>query len=210
MKITFSRVYDLHESIAASGLPMVARYNEGVFGAIVSDMDHGVHISSMDRAFRLASAQDGSGHKNFLSGILVSLNVTATQVWWMQFERYHFAQIVSSMSKMHRLKEIVDTQFSLHEGENDSVYLDTWRFLYELAEKVKSGEITEEKLIYECPMGLELTARVTTNYLQLRTIYVQRRNHKLQEWRDFCAWIEGLPLADKLITLEGGDADYEK
>lgn len=200
MKITFSRVYDLHESIAASGLPMVARYNEGVFGAIVSDMDHGVHISSMDRAFRLASAQDGSGHKNFLSGILVSLNVTATQVWWMQFERYHFAQIVSSMSKMHRLKQILDNQseMAFHEDTNLEEIVVTLR---NILDKVNYGEEPETELIYSCPMGLELTARVTTNYLQLRTIYVQRRNHKLQEWRDFCAWIEGLPLADKLITV---------
>jgi len=199
MKITFSRVYDLHESIAASGLPMVARYNEGVFGAIVSDMDHGFHISSMDRAFRLASAQDGSGHKNFLSGILVSFNVTATQVWWMQFERYHFAQIVSSMSKMHRLKEMIETGcLEFH----DKVFENGEELLNSLALYIdKNDVVDEEELVYNCPMGLELTARVTTNYLQLRTIYVQRRNHKLQEWCDFCAWIEGLPLADKLITV---------
>jgi hypothetical protein len=49
-------------------------------------------------------------------------------------------------------------------------------------------------------MGLELTARITTNYLQLKTIYAQRHNHKLEEWRDFCRFIESLPFAGELIA----------
>jgi hypothetical protein len=58
---------------------------------------------------------------------------------------------------------------------------------------------TDEQLAYMCPMGLELTARITTNYLALKTIYNQRHNHKLEEWRDFCKEIETLPYAAELI-----------
>ena len=202
MYISNVRVYDLEESIVASGFPMDTMFDEIGFLDSVDDLKAGKNDAALQRAVRLASMPDGSGHKNFLSGILVSFNVTATQVWWMQFERYHFAQIVSSQSKMHRLKKMIDFKFSCPADPNGIVGIDTWRFLYELLQKVESGEAPEEKLIYECPVGLELTARVTTNYLQLRTIFTQRKNHKLQEWRDFCAWVSELPFAREFITLE--------
>lgn len=49
------------------------------------------------------------------------------------------------------------------------------------------------RIISNCPMGLEQTMRITTNYLQLKTIYQQRRHHKLKDWHVFCDWIETLP-----------------
>jgi hypothetical protein len=66
-------------------------------------------------------------------------------------------------------------------------------------------EISGEELIYSCPMGLELTARITTNYLQLKTIYAQRHNHRLTEWRDYCRFIESLPFAKELIITNKGE-----
>ena len=57
----------------------------------------------------------------------------------------------------------------------------------------------DETIAYSCPMGLELTARITTNYLQLKTIWNQRHEHKLAEWRDFCDNIYCLPFATDLI-----------
>ena len=49
------------------------------------------------------------------------------------------------------------------------------------------------------PCGFKLTAGMTTNYRQLKTIYAQRRTHRLPEWREFCAWVETLPMAKELI-----------
>ena len=54
-------------------------------------------------------------------------------------------------------------------------------------------------VLSNCPMGIMLFMRVSTNYEQLRTIYLQRRNHRLPEWRDFCEWIKTLPYAKELI-----------
>ena len=98
---------------------------------------------------------------------------------------------------MHRLKQMIEQNVDMPLVSTATI--DHLRVWYD---RFSRGEITEEELIYECPVGLELTARVTTNYLQLRTIYTQRKNHKLQEWRDFCAWVETLPYADHLITRE--------
>ena len=60
-------------------------------------------------------------------------------------------------------------------------------------------DVSDVALAYACPMGLELTARVTTNFLQLKTIYNQRKNHKLPEWLQFCEFIKSLPFAEEFI-----------
>jgi hypothetical protein len=201
MKITNVKVYDLEESIVASGLPMMAEYDADDFDESCTfleiarcdeyDTIHG--NPHFKRACKLAANQAGSGHNNFLSGIVVSMNVTATNVWWMQLERYHFVQIVSSQSKMHRLRQMIrdGKGFPFHKKTDiDSAGV----LVYAVGE-----DKDDETLVYSCPMGLELTARITTNYLQLKTIYGQRHNHKLAEWRDFCEEIKILPFANELI-----------
>ena len=52
------------------------------------------------------------------------------------------------------------------------------------------------ELLYSNPAGFQLTARMTTNYQELRTIYFSRRTNRLPEWRAFCQWIETLPHAE--------------
>lgn len=195
MKIDNYSVYDLCECIAASGLPMRASYDANTFSVeAATELVKGMH-----RASRLADTPIGSGHNNFLSGIVVSANITATVKWWEQFQRYHFKQIVSSMSTMHRLRKmILEDTIKFNEHTNPDII----KAFMQLA---KDENVTDEELAYSCPMGIELTARITTNYLQLKTQYAQRCNHKLQEWHDYCAWIESLPLANELIICKKED-----
>ena len=208
MQINNVKVYDLAESIVASGYPMLSEYMPNHVASVVacvkSYLDsiltsarfqyEEIAKSHIDRAIRLANAKDGSGHRNALSGVLVSFDVTASNAWWMQFERYHFAQIVSSQSKMHRLK-----QLAINANATELLDEDTIQRIKDNLKLYEDGLIDEETFIYSCPIGLQLTARVTTNYLQLRTMYIQRKNHKLKEWRDFCTWIETLPMSKELI-----------
>ena len=203
MNISNIGIYDFNESIVASGLPMMAEYSEKWFENEVELLAKCADITSnphFKRAVKLASNPAGSGHCNFLSGITVAMNVTATNVWWMQMERYHFVQIVSSQSKMHRLKQMV------MEGNkypfDKKTDIDAICVLHCLGE---DEDADDEKLVYSCPMGLELTARITTNYLQLKTIWNQRHNHKLTEWKDFCRFIESLPFAPELIITNKGE-----
>lgn len=192
--VTHIKVYDLAESIIASGLPMLTTYDECVFESQTLGLTFDGDNAHFKRACHLANNPTGSGHNNFLSGIIVSMNITATVKWWEQFQRYHFKQIVSSMSTMHRLRKMAlegTLQF------NSLTDHDTIKQFVRLA---KDETVTDEELAYACPMGLMLTARVTTNYLQLRTQYQQRNNHKLQEWHDYCKVIESLPYAKEFIT----------
>ena len=120
------------------------------------------------RAIKLASAPIGSGHDNFLKGIIVQMDVEAPQYVWMQIERYQFFTIISSQSKMHTFK-------------------------------IPKGK-TYENVLDETPMGFELTAGISTNYLCLKNMYHQRKNHRLKFWTEvFCPWVESLPFAKELI-----------
>ena len=184
MEIKNVRVYGLDDSIVASGYPMLKENY------------------SIERASKLGGCRTGTGHDCFLKGIIVQADVTASQVWWLQFGRYHFSDIISSQSKMHKV-----TEMSLVEQCNDYVFSDFiaklnkyihWYNNYEQYEKITGYPFSKEELwnliIYNIPMGLELTARITTNYLQLKSQYLQRKNHKLKEWKHYCRWVEGLPM----------------
>jgi hypothetical protein len=201
MKIDHVKVYDLEESIVASGLPMIADYDEtecekAVRELFLCHLTGDIHGNPhFKRMAKLADTPIGSGHANALSGILVSMNITATVKWWEQFQRYHFKQIVSSMSTMHRLRKMLREGTAEFNSNTDPEIVKKITFLAMENEEV----VTDEQLAYSCPMGLELTARITTNYLQLKTIYNQRHNHRLTEWRDFCKEIEILPYAQELI-----------
>ena len=206
MKIDNVKVYDLEESIVASGLPMLAEYDETEFGKAVNELRI-CHLTGniqdnphFQRAVKLANNPAGSGHNNFLSGILISMDVTASQVWWMQMERYHFVQIVSSMSKMHRLRKMMENGTFTY--PSDVIDLSAFSDVMQRTGKLDDGTpmYSDEELAYRCPGGLELTARITTNYLQLKTIYNQRKNHKLHEWVQFCDFIKSLPFAEEFIT----------
>lgn len=203
MKIDHYRVYELEESILASGFPMLAKHDACTFDAELAELNNAYFDfyanKHLKRLAKLADTPIGSGHSNALSGILVAVNITATVKWWEQFQRYHFKQIVSSMSTMHRLRKMVlEGTIKFNERTNPDI-------VNAFIQLAKDETVTDEELAYSCPMGIELTARITTNYLQLKTQYAQRHNHKLKEWRDYCAWIESLPLANELIICKKED-----
>lgn len=176
MLIERVEITGINESLRASGYPMNSE------------------TISFARAGKLGSCKPGTGHDCFLKGIVVQADITAPQYWWIQFQRYHFADIVSSQSKMHKI-----TEMELEEVCNKYVTEKTIAHLRELIEyyeNLHDGQKKREyfqRVIANCPMGLMLKARIVTNYLQLKTMYLQRHHHKLEEWKTFCEWIEGLP-----------------
>lgn len=176
MRITNLQVYDMNNSIRASGYPMKALLDFDAQHRYIDDLD-------WKRAVSLASRESSEGHDNFLSGIVVSFDLTCTIKMWTEFERYHFAQIVSSQSTMHRLSKMqLDTAFTPYTDPQIIKRLEELQKRY----NEEPNEVNLLNLLYSCPVGLELTARVTTNYRQLKTILKQRHNHKLPEWRSFC------------------------
>lgn len=196
MRITNLQVYDMNNAIRASGYPMKAFLDFDAQHRYIDDLD-------WKRAVSLASRESSEGHDNFLSGIIVSFDLTCTIKMWTEFERYHFAQIVSSQSTMHRLSKMqLDVAFTPYTDSKIIERLQTLQKRYN-EEPNESNFLT---LLYSCPTGLDLTARVTTNYRQLKTILKQRHNHKLPEWRSFCKEIVSqCPLAYGFLVKGGGE-----
>lgn len=176
-------ISDLDRAIRASKFPMAADVN-------------GVSTEMTKRQKALAQVPSGTGHDCFLKGITVAFDLTATNKMWIQLQRYHFGDIVSSQSTMHRLSKI-----DLEEALNiwvDPFIVERMKILQETYRLTGKPE-DELRLLYSCPSGLKITARYVTNYLQLKTIYHQRKNHRLPEWKEFCAWVESLPRFKELV-----------
>lgn len=184
--ITSVEISGMDNSIAASGYPM-ATDATNLLPNRVADND-------MKRANKLASAPSGSGHDCFLKGIVVQMDVTFSEKAWPEAQRYHWFDFVSSMSTMHMLPKM-DIKYIEY---TDPEIIKRFEELV----AAYNEEPTKEnwlRMIYSYPSGLLLTARITTNYMQLKAIYHQRRNHRLPEWQEFCDWVEGLPHS-KFIT----------
>ena len=186
-KVFNEMVYGLKHSVIASGYPKSLDLED-------LEDDPLITYDEMVRADKLGNAKPGSGHDCYLKGVVVQMDVTAPQYWWLQFGRYHFSDIVSSQSKMHKILEMdIDTQCNEYVHPDMKAILKIMICDY----KEKPSKEKFQGLIASCPMGLMLTARVTTNYLQLKSMYNQRKNHKLEEWRIFCDWMKTLPYFEQ-------------
>ena len=155
-----------------------------------------VDTSSLNGEFtenikKLGSSPKGEGHDNFLNGIIVSFDLTLTNKAWVEAERYHFLEFISSQSTMHRILKF-DISIQCNE------YVDQ-RIIDVIEELKQEGDFL--KIIYNIPSGFRLTAKMVTSYRQLKTIYDQRKNHRLPEWRGVCKWIESLPYMKDFLKL---------
>lgn len=144
----------------------------------------------------LGGSDIGSGHDNFLNGIVVQFDLTFSNKAWVEMQRYHFIDFVSSQSTVHCISKL-----NPYKQCNKYVLESIKDTLVELTAIYNENPTPENYLLllYNIPSGFELTARMTTNYRQLKTIYGQRKNHKLPEWRDFCKWIETLPQFKEIV-----------
>lgn len=157
-----------------------------------------------------ANCNTGEGHDNFLKGIVVQFDLTFSNKAWVEAERYHFLDFVSSQSTMHKI-----TKFNIKEQCNryvdpriiDIVQAKINEYNRLMEYDMSHGKSLERKqqldelyleILYNVPAGFELTAGMTTNYQQLKTIYQQRRHHQLPDWQVFCDWCETLPLFKEL------------
>ena len=191
------KIYDLEESIIASGYPM--RTNVGMREVEDKDLRRGEKLTE-------ATLNGNTAHHQFLTGIRVNFDMTFTNKGWVEAERYRFLEFVSSQSTMHRI-----TKFDLSNQYIEYVDERVIEIMKELVDKYNANPTLDNylKVLYTNPAGFKLTARITTNYRCLRNIYIQRRNHRLPERRAFCKWIETLPYADIFLTNIGEDEEEE-
>ena len=197
VEITNIKVYDLRESVIACRNAMrisPTEYTDEEFTA------------SLERAVKLAKNAVNSGHCNFLKGIRVSYDIKYPNYFSPELQRYGFNDIVCSNSKMHKLLVMADKPECYNKYVNQKS-LDNMRELvvdYNIVCDTGGKEDQYEafmRILSNCPQGIELFMRCSTNYMQLRNIYHQRKNHRLlEDWGEFCKFIEGLPYFEEFIN----------
>ena len=168
-------------------------------------------------------ASGADSHSKFLRQIFVSMNITAPLYWWKEMDTYKVGTTSNSESTMHRLAKTPITKecFSLDSNLTDLPVMQSvsWEFpqiqpldnfIYDcifVCENLRQKYVeTGDKhywraLIQLLPSSWNQMRHWTANFQVLRKIYIDRRFHKLQEWRDFCAEIEKLPYGKELITF---------
>lgn len=206
--ITNYSIYDLEATLVASGYAMIEEYDEEKARVEANELleddifyVHDTNNRHYKRAMKLAKAPLNSGHVSFAKGIVVNMDITFTNKAWIEFQRYHFADIITGMSTMHRISKF-DLESAFNEYTDPQIIqrLDDLQELY-LLTKNKEDYL---RLLYSTPAGLLMTNRVTTNYLQLMNMWEQRHNHRLPEWRQFCnELVEKLPLFKEFLIANG-------
>ena len=147
----------------------------------------------------------GTDHAKFLRMINVTCDITAPMFWWFEYDTYKVGTVKNSCSKMHKIhiKPFLYDDFT-HEGidEVTTDYPELKRIFRNYIETIEELRLlfnkTQEKkywraLIEMLPESYNMRATVLTNYQVLKNIYHARKNHKLNEWHDFCRWCETLP-----------------
>lgn len=171
---------------------------------------------------KLGRTKAGSGHDCVLKDIVVHLDITATHDFFLQLYRYHFRDTASSTSKMHCI-----TKGAIEDFCSEYVHIQTMDLVNDLISLYNEDGIdvkeafnkedwlylgirktpTNKKELFECiihntPIGYQLTVGEVTNYLQLKSMYQQRKNHKMSMWNTvFVEWVKTLPMS-YLITGE--------
>ncbi len=167
-------------------------------------------IGPKDHELMMKLSRAGTDHRKFMRMIAVYADVTAMQPWWSEFDTYKVGSVRNSCSKMHKIhvKEFAEDDFE-HKGidECGDFTKNVFKVVVEQCEVLRQKfNVTQDKkywraLIELLPEGYRMRATVMLNYEVLTNIYKSRKNHKLDEWRDFCKWIESLPYSE-LITGE--------
>ena len=171
---------------------------------VLGDNDH----SLMQR---LSNA--GTEHRKYMRMMPVYVRITAPLYWWKEFDTYKVGTVANSCSTMHKIAEKGFTldDFSIeHLNDDRSAELSNVEWLEHLIHHLNRDRLrfieTKDKqywwqMIQLLPSSYNQTRNVMLNYEVLANIYIQRKNHKLDEWREVCKWIESLPYSE-LITGE--------
>ena len=172
--------------------------------------DYEFFLGENDRNLMVSLAKGGAVHAKYRRMIPVFLTINAPLYWWKEFDTYKVGTVANSCSTMHKIhsKEFTIDDFSRDHLNEKSMHI--LNITVEYLNAVRDAFLfTKDKnywwqMIQLLPTSYNQKRTVMLNYEVLVNIYHSRKNHKLDEWRDFCDWIETLPYSE-LITGECDD-----
>ena len=164
-------------------------------------------INDYDLAKRLCKA--GTDHRKFMRMINVTMDITAPLYYWKHLSTYKVGTVCNATSTMHKIHA---KEFTLDDFSTEHLMDFSWNRLDDLITHLNwcREKFIETKdkdywwqMIQLLPTSYNQKRTLQLNYEVLTNIYHSRRNHKLDEWRDFCIWIETLPYSELITAIEG-------
>lgn len=184
-------------------------------------------LGENDHSLMQRLAKAGTDHRKFMRMMPVYVRITAPLYWWKEFDTYKVGTVANSCSTMHKIQA---KEFTVDDFSCDHLTKSTMKLFNESIRELNfwrdafNCKSDEERNLYfansgwndtyiptkkECwwqmiqllPSSYNQTRNVMLNYEVLANMYYSRKNHKLDEWREFCKWIESLPYSE-LITVE--------
>lgn len=166
---------------------------------------YGFHLGDNDHSLMQRLSNAGTDHRKFMRMMPVYVRITAPLYWWKEFDTYKVGTVANSCSTMHKIQE---KEFTLEDFSMEHLAPQTRQVL-----EITIDDLNDSRSIYLktknkgdwwqmiqlLPSSYNQTCNVMMNYETLANIYKSRKDHKLDEWREFCKWIETLPYSE-LIT----------
>ena len=169
-----------------------------------NDLDE-YKMGNNDKDLMKRLAMAGTDHRKFMRMMPVYVRITAPLYWWKEFDTYKVGTVANSCSTMHKIaaKEITVDDFSIEHliSDSNAMMKTTCDLLNQYREKYLK---TKDKkywlqMIQLLPSSYNQTRNIMLNYEVLANIYKSRKDHKLDEWQDFCKWIETIPYSELII-----------
>ena len=188
------------------------------------NLDTGYHLGDNDHSLMQRLSKAGTDHRKFMRMMPVYARITAPLYWWKEFDTYKVGTVANSCSTMHKIQE---KEFTLEDFSTEHLRPHSIKRLVDTVESLNyyrdiylnggtddnlGGDVAtvfEPKdkdiwwqLIQLLPSSYNQTRNVMLNYEVLANIYKSRKTHKLDEWREFCKWIENLPYSELIIGFK--------
>ena len=176
---------------------------------------NGTYVGDKDLDLMKRLIKSGTDHRKFMRMITVYIDITAPLYWWKEFDTYKVGTVANSCSTMHKISEkrFEREDFSIEHIHNFSEH----HWMVCMDNIISSLNVAREKyletkdknywwqMIQLLPSSYNQKRSVMLNYEVLANMYKSRKNHKLDEWRDFCKWIEDLPFSYLITEKENNN-----
>ena len=179
-------------------------------------------VGAGDRALMQKLANSGTDHRKFIRMMPVYVRITAPLYWWKEFDTYKVGTVANSCSTMHKIQE---KEFTLDDFSYEHLDIRTRKILEETIKalndyrklyidynpddfEIKGCPSKKDiwwQMIQLLPSSYNQTRNIMMNYEVLANIYKSRKDHKLDEWREFCKWIESLPLHELITNVRSSE-----
>lgn len=204
IKLENTSVMNLENALRGARNPMASWERSDSFW----DENHNYILGPNDLSLARRLCTAGPDHRKFIRQIFLSVDITAPLYWWKEFDTYKVGTVANSTSTMHKIHS---KPFALEDFSTDKMNYTALKAMNEIIavlENLRKAfiESKDKQLWYSIiqllPSSYNQKRTCSMNYENLINMYYARRGHKLDEWRDYCSWIETLPYAQDMLLIK--------